>query len=72
MGLMTMLPTNPFLYCWIVERIINEVKDLSMRLKKVGSMPPLNRVAKTQLTGTVIKQDHSTKTRKTSRTLKRV
>ena len=48
MGFMTMLLTNPFLYYWIVERIINEVKNLSMRLKKVGSMRPLNRVAKTQ------------------------
>jgi len=72
MGFMTMLLTNPFLYYWIVERIINEVKNLSMRLKKVRSMRPLNRVAKTQLEGTVIKRDHSTKTRKTSRTSKRV
>ncbi len=72
MGFMTMLLTNPFIYSWIVERIINEVKNLSMRLKKLGSIRPLNRVAKTQLKGTVIERDHSTKTRKTSRTSKRV
>jgi hypothetical protein len=48
MGFMTMLLTNPFLYSWIVEKIINEVKNLSMRVKKVGSMRLLNRVAKTQ------------------------
>ena len=34
MGFMTMLLTNPFLYSWIVERILNEVKNLSMKLKK--------------------------------------
>jgi len=34
MGFMTMLLTNPFLYSWIVERAINEVKNLSMRVKK--------------------------------------
>jgi len=34
MGFMTMLLTNPFLYYWIVERIINEVKNLSMRLRR--------------------------------------
>jgi len=49
MGFITMLFTNPFLYSWIVERVIDEVKNISMRLKKVGSMRPLNRVVKTQL-----------------------
>ena len=34
MGFMTMFLTNPFLYPWIVERAINEVKNLSMRVKK--------------------------------------
>ena len=34
MGSMTILLTNPFLYSWIVERVINEVKNLSMRVKK--------------------------------------
>ena len=71
MGFVTTLLTNPSLYYWIVERIIDEVKNLSKRLKKLGSIRPLNRVAKTQLKGTVIDRDHSTKTRKTSRTSKR-
>jgi hypothetical protein len=34
MGFITMLFTNPFLYSWIVERIIDGVKNISMRLKK--------------------------------------
>ena len=46
---MSMLFADPFIYSWIVERITDKVKDLSMRLKKVGSIHPLNQVAKTQL-----------------------
>jgi hypothetical protein len=34
MGFMAMLLTNPSIYSWIVERITDEVKNLSMRLKK--------------------------------------
>ncbi len=35
---MAMLFANPFIYSWIVERITDKVKNLSMKVKKVGSM----------------------------------
>jgi len=34
MGLMTMLLTNPFLYSWIVEKAVNGVKNLLMRVQE--------------------------------------
>jgi len=41
MGFMTVLLANPFLCSWIAERITDEVKNLSMRLKKSGIYAPI-------------------------------
>ena len=37
-GLMAMLFANPFIYSWIVERITEKVKVLSMRVKTAESI----------------------------------
>ena len=57
MGFMTMLLTNPFIYSWIEEKIINEGKNLSIRVKKSGIYTPIKPTGKDSVGEPLVERD---------------